>query len=330
MTAVAVLLIAALALRHQLHYVPRSLALLTSAAPGWLAGAAVLSIWSVVMLAEQQRRLLRALGTRMSPWRAVGIAYAQSSVAITVPGGSAVATAFTVRQLRAGGASLDAAVATVALSGAASVLGLMALCLPGAVLAGVGEALQMEGAATIAVALAITLALPAMLRSLPPLLLRYWQHRTAQPRRRMRAPSWVVRRWWRMGRSRKLGRDTFDAMRRLREQDWYAAVAFAVLNWFADACCLAAVARSMKIDVELAVVGTAYLAVQAGKFISPIPGGLGVAEPTLVMVLCAAGVDVLPATSTTLVYRAFSYWAVALVGLPLWLRLHRRAAATAG
>jgi uncharacterized protein (TIRG00374 family) len=322
--AAAVVVIAVVVLSRQTSYLRDSLATVATADPRWLAAAAALSVFSMSMFAEQQRVILNALGTRMSALRALAVSYAQTSVALTVPAGSAVATAFTVRQLCAIGATTDVAIGTVALSGAASALGLAAFYLGGAVLAGTDQPPSLVQTSITAVTLALTLALPAAMRSVPPVVAHYWRRRAAKPHRRLRAPAFVARRWRRMDRSRRLGRNTYGAVRALRERDWYAAVAFAALNWLADFGCLAAAAQSLHVDFDLKVVGAAYLAVQVGSYLSPLPGGFGVAEPALVVVLCAAGVGLLPATAAMLVYRVYSYWLVAVIGLPLWMRLNRQ------
>jgi uncharacterized membrane protein YbhN (UPF0104 family) len=321
--AFAVTVTSIVVLSRQVSYLPESVAAMASADARWLTAAAGLSVLSIAMLAEQQRVLLRALGTRISVPRGLAIAYAQTSVTLTVPAGSAVATAFTIRQLRARGASLDTAVGAVSLSGAASVLGLTGSYLAGAVLAASNRAPGVALASTALAALALTLIVPAAIRSLPPLVVRRWRRRLAVPDRRMRAPAFVIRRWRRMGRFRKLGRDTFGTMLALRERDWYAAVALAALNWIADAASLVATAHSLHIGLDVHVVGVAYLAVQVGKYVSPVPGGVGVVEPALIVILSSAGVDVPSAVAVGLLYRLFSCWLVAFLGLPLWIRLNR-------
>jgi len=312
-------------LSRQARHLPDTAGAMALADGGWLATAAGLSVASMLMLAGQQLLLMRALGIRMPAPRALAITYAQTSITLTVPGGSAVATAFAVRRLRTVGASVDAAVGVVALSGAASVLGLACSYAVGAVIAGSGGT---PGPLWISVAVAVltlTLTVPAGIRSLPAMVVRRWQRRVSIPDRRVRAPAFVVRRWRRMRRSRRLGRDTLAALLALRERDWYLAVLMAALNWIADIAALVAAARSLHIGLDLRVVGVAYLTVQAGRYLSLLPGGLGVVEPTLVVILSTADVRVPAAVGVVLIYRLFSYWLVALVGLPLWLRPDRKA-----
>lgn len=323
--ATAVTVTAIVVLSRQVRYLPDSLAAMAAADVRWLVAAAALSVLSMAMFAEQQRLLLHALGARVSVPRALAITYAQTAVTLTIPGGSAVATTFAVRQLCVGGASVDMAVGAVALSGAASVLGLAGSYLAGVVLAGGDRAPGVAQISTAVAVLALTLTLPAAIRSLPAMAVRRWRNRLAIPDRRMRAPAFVVRRWRRMKRSRKLGRDTFGAMLALRERDWYRAVGLAVLNWVTDIASLVATARGLHIGLDTRVVGVAYLAIQVGKYVSPLPGGLGVVEPTLVVILSSAGVRAPSAAALVLIYRLFSYWLVAFVGLPLWVRLNRRA-----
>ncbi len=322
---VAITGIAIVILTREVRYLPETVAAMAGADARWLATAAGLSILSVAMFAEQQRVLLRALGTRISVPRALAIAYGQTSVTHTVPAGSAVGTAFAVRQLCARGTSVDTAVGAVALSGVASVLGLACSYVAGGVLAGSDRTPGVVQISTTIAVLALTLIVPAAIRSLPPTAVRLWRNRLAAPDRRMRAPAFVVRRWRRMDRSRKLVRDTFGTMLALRKRDWYLAVGLAVLNWIADIASLVAAARSVHVGLDVRVVGAAYLAIQLGRYVSPLPGGLGVVEPTVIVVLSSADVGVPAAAAVVLMYRFFSYWLVAFLGLPFWVRMNRQA-----
>ncbi len=97
-------------------------------------------------------------------------------------------------------------------------------------------------------------------------------------------------------------------------------MAAAVTNWVADlscllACCLAVGAD----DATLGVVLLAYLAGTSVSGISLVPGGLGVVDTALILILVGNGVGTAHATAAVLLYRALSLGFGLVVGWAAWI-----------
>lgn len=126
--AAAVLALAmAVALRGRMPDPAEVAAALGGADLRWLALAVVLQPLSQTAFAWQQRTMLAALGVGTSARDAVAVTYTRAAISLTFPAGSAVATAYAIRQFRRRGASTATAATGVLLSGVASVTGLV-LC----------------------------------------------------------------------------------------------------------------------------------------------------------------------------------------------------------
>ncbi|WP_083473935.1 lysylphosphatidylglycerol synthase transmembrane domain-containing protein [Frankia sp. R43] len=322
-----VVIAAVVMLSRQARYLPKSPSVLATADGRWVLAAGGLSVLSVLAFAGQQLVLLRALGAQLSARRALMVTYAQTAITMIVPGGSAAGTAYTLSNLRAAGITVDAALGALTLSGIASLLGLCGLYAVGAVLFGAAWPPGAPQVAAVLVVMALICCLPVAVRSLPERAFRR-RRQAANPTRRLRTSALVACRWrwgrfW-MRRAREVGRAIVVATRSLRERDWFVAVGLAGLNWATDALALAAAARATGADTDPQTLGLAYLAVQVGRYVSPLPGGLGIVEPTLALLLSSAGASVTDASATTLIYRAFSYWHIAAVGLPLGLWMNGR------
>ena len=65
-----------------------------------LALAIGLEVFSVVMVAETERLVLGRVGARVSARSALALAYAQSAIALSAPGGPVLANAFMYREFR--------------------------------------------------------------------------------------------------------------------------------------------------------------------------------------------------------------------------------------
>ena len=103
-----------------------------------------------------------------------------------------------------------------------------------------------------------------------------------------------------------------------------AALAFAVTNWLADLCCLAAVAQAFDLPLTFVQLGTVYVVVQLVRQVPVTPGGMGVIEASLLAALVAAGAGQAPAAAAVLGYRLFSCWLIIPLGLFTWTLLRRK------
>jgi putative heme transporter len=261
----------------------------------WFGLAAMAQVWSLANFARQQRRLLGAFGVRMTLPQSMALTLSRSAIAISLPAGSAVSAAFAFQQFRAKGASARVATAVMVLSGVMSFMGLGVLYLVGSTIAGLISFCLAAGILVGLIALVV-------------LLWRRWNPVSE-------------------GRIARLVRAAHDVAPR----HWLLALLFAMVNWFADLLCLAAVARSFDVILPLTVIAATYLGVQIARQIPLTPGGIGVIETGLLAGLVGAGASSAPAAATVLGYRVLSCWLIIPLGLIAWTALRRagRAAAEA-
>ena len=100
-----------------------------------------------------------------------------------------------------------------------------------------------------------------------------------------------------------------------RRQDWAAGLAYASLNWTADLVCLIACTRAVGAqDATIGLVVLAYVAGMSASSIALIPGGLGVTDAAMILVLTHGGLGAASATAAVLLYRLVSYLFIAAIG----------------
>jgi hypothetical protein len=109
---------------------------------------------------------------------------------------------------------------------------------------------------------------------------------------------------------------------------WFTCLAAAMINWGLDAVVLVMGLLTVGGPVPWRGVLLCYAAAQLLVELPITPGGLGLVEGGLVEVLTRFHVPVSRATAGTLMYRAFSYWLLLLLGwaAALWLTLRNRRA----
>lgn len=289
-------------------YIGRAFARLPDADGGWLAVAIALELLSVRAFAGTQQQILRAGDLKVGARRMTALTYASTALSLSLPGGAAVSSAYAFRQLRAWGATVAAAGFAITASGVLSAASFAALAgAAGAVAGGIGTT------ALLALGLLVLFAgFVLLLRRVPPvrlaggLLSRVNRLRHAPP-------------------EAGLGLVTsFLADLRtihLRRWAWLGAFGTALLNWTLDLACLVACCRAVGIDhVPLATVLLAYVAGMSAASLSPLPGGAGLADAALIVVLAGGGpgTGTAVATAAVLTYRLINLVMVVGVG---WLAL---------
>ncbi|HTZ22572.1 MAG TPA: lysylphosphatidylglycerol synthase transmembrane domain-containing protein, partial [Streptosporangiaceae bacterium] len=85
-------------------------------------------------------------------------------------------------------------------------------------------------------------------------------------------------------------------------------VAIAVGVWACDFLCLICSFGAIHAQVPWGGVLLAYGAAQAASALPIVPGGLGIVEGSLAVILAAYGVARVPAISAALAYRLVSFW----------------------
>jgi uncharacterized membrane protein YbhN (UPF0104 family) len=273
----------------------------------WLLAALIAEVVSFLALAQAQRQMLSAAGTRPRLRAVVGLTLEANAINVTLPGGTALAAQYSLRRMRAWGASGGAATFAVLASGVVSLLAFTGLALVWATTAGGGGALAAVAPAVLALA-ALT--------------------------QRDRLLSWAMalvrraNRWRRRpldaGLARLAGfRQQLRAVRPDRRH-WWRAFGHAGLNWVADLGCLVACCAAVGVHPgRLSLVLGAYLAGMSVSSLSFLPAGLGATEAAMIAALGGGGLSPGAASCGVLCYRALSVGLVVTVGWLLWLRTRR-------
>jgi putative heme transporter len=317
---VAACVAAVIALRHKVPTAHDLIGAIRTADVPWLLAGLVAEYVSLAMFARQQQWLLRGLGvpTRIGP--ALAVTYSRSAIAISLPAGSAVSAGFAYQTFRRWGASPQVATAVMVISGIQSTAGLALLYLFGFLAVfgtDPGPIWQAYPVGTVA-AVATTAALAV--------LAAWGLGRRAPTRPPTPAPVAVgggpVRR--RLRQVVGMARDVAATAAAMPARHKGASLAFAVANWLADLCCLAAVARAFDLPLTFTQLAIVYLGVQLVRQIPVTPGGMGVIEASLLAALVAAGAGEAPAAAAVLGYRLFSCWLIIPAGLFTWTMLRRR------
>jgi uncharacterized membrane protein YbhN (UPF0104 family) len=317
----ALLVVAGFSLRGTLPSVTTVTDAILDADTNWLAVAAAAELVSMAMFARQQRRLLTAFGVHMPRHRALALAYSRSAIAISLPAGSAISSAYAFRQFRGDGASRRTAATVMVLSGLLSFAALALLYATGALAAGavhLGIAWH-EEPGTTRVSVLITLALVTFVG------LFAWRSTWQIHPRHPRTHQPVATRWPRLAALLTPLTDAVTSSRDIGGRDWGLALAAALTNWLTDLLCLYAASQAFHLPVSLAQLGAVYLTVQVVRQIPLTPGGIGVIEVSLLAGLVSAGAGDGAAAATVLVYRLLSCWLIIPVGLLCWLGLRRPA-----
>ena len=277
---------------------------------GWLVAAVGLEATSMVVFAAIQRRLLRAGRIEVGLGPMVGITLAANALALSLPGGVAWGAPWVFRRLRRRGADSALAGWVVLVAGGLGSFALFLVVALGVEIAGD------QGPVADARAPMAALALLPLLVAVAAVLVR----------RSARAGA-ILRRAEGMAASASLGRRMNEVVRglatrmrqvRLGRRGWAGAGALAGLNWLIDCACLVACVWAVGGSVPWRGVLLAYGLSQAAACLPVIPGGLGVVEGSLAVLLIAYGMPANDALASVVLYRIVSFWAVVPAGWGAW------------
>ena len=283
------------AARHEFHHL----------AVGWIVASVLAEGTSLAGFGLLQHRVLHAAGTRMPLPGLVALSLANEAIANTVPAGPALSCVYRYRYYRQRGASEASAgwcVFTVLIAQAVSMALLLLVGVLVAMLASasVGSAgVAAVGAVIVIGGLAVLIRRDLVLRLIG-LLLRTTQRVTGHPRE-----------------DRCVRIDA--ALARMREiplgaRSMVTVVVIAAGVWACDFLCLICSFGAIHARVPWAGVLLAYGAAQAASALPIVPGGLGIVEGSLAVILSAYGVARIPAISAALAYRLVSFWLSIAVG----------------
>ena len=277
-----------------------------------LALAIGLEFFSVVMVAATERRVFGRVGARVSPGSALALAYAQSAIALSAPGGPVLANAYMYREFRRRGLHHVVVGWVLVTITVVSTVGLTVFSVLGA------KGSSSFGWGTLVISALIVLLLATMIvaASAPLLLTPFALVLLSVSRKISHRPVDPHEAWQRFA-----GR---LAAVELRRRDWLVLFGYAVANWAADCACLFLAARALDARLSFTSIVIAYAAGQAVLSFPLTPGGIGVFEAAVTAALVQAGMNGRNALASVLLYRFISFWAVLLIGWSCWLWLHRR------
>ncbi|MEP6661757.1 MAG: lysylphosphatidylglycerol synthase transmembrane domain-containing protein [Acidimicrobiales bacterium] len=277
-----------------------------------LALAIALEFFSVVMVAATERRVFGRVGARVSPGSALALAYAQSAIAFSAPGGPVLANAFMYREFRRRGLHHVVVGWVLVTITVVSTVGLTVFSVIGAK----GSSSFGLGTLIITVVIVGLLATMIITASAPLLLTPFAMVLLRVSRKIINHPVDPHHTWQRF--AARL------AAVELRRRDWLVLFGYAVANWAADCACLFLAARALDAPVSFTSIVIAYAAGQAVLSFPLTPGGIGVFEAGVTAALVHAHMTGRDALATVLLYRFISFWAILLIGWSCWLWLHRR------
>jgi uncharacterized protein (TIRG00374 family) len=272
---------------------------------GWMVASVLAEGTSLAGFGLLQHRVLRVAGARIALPGLVGLSLANEAIANTVPGGPAVSCVYRYRYYQRRGADGATSGWCVFMVVIAQAVGMSLLLLVGAAVALLASA-SVGGAGIAAVGLVIVIAGGVVLvrRDLVLRLIaagvRIAQRLTGHPKR---------------GASERIE----AALARIREIPLSARatamiVAIAVAVWACDFLCLLCSFAAVHAAVPWKGVLLAYGAAQAAGSLPVVPGGLGIVEGSLAVILVAYRVARIPAIGAALAYRLVSFWLSIAVG----------------
>lgn len=289
--------------------IAESLGLLAGADWRWVGAAIVAQAVSMGAMARQQRRLLGVGGSRISLSGVLATTYAGNAISVGLPlAGPAAATLFAMRRFVALGADASVAGWALAVSGVFSSFALIAVVALGAVVSGSGFAIVTASIGVLGGAVPLAVLLLSLRREGPRQLLEKLGTRLVAGVQKVAGKP--------EGDPEDLVAEQLDEVTALepdRPTLWIAAL-LAVLNWLADAACLALAILAVGGDVPWEGLLLAWAAGTAVASLGLTPGGLGVVEAALSSALIAAGLVGSTAIAAVLVYRIVSLWLVLAAG----------------
>jgi uncharacterized protein (TIRG00374 family) len=284
----------------------------------WLFVSVAAEIGSITMLSWFQHRLLRVGDLPVTVANLLPVTMASNAVAQSLPAGSLFAEGYAFRQYQRLGASRALGIWAELSAGALAAAALAGVAVAGAAVT--GPALRLQLLPILAFVFAGALVAAALFRRAP--LLGSLLGRALRGAQRL-APQRVCR----LLRSAQESTREMECFRPSWGV-WLTCLAGAALNWCLDALVLLMGLLTVGAPVPWRGFLLCYAAAQLLVELPITPGGLGLVEGGLVVVLTRFHVAASSATAATLMYRAVSYWLLLLVGwvAVLWLTLRNRQA----
>jgi putative heme transporter len=271
----------------------------------WETGAVLAEALSIVGYGFLQQRVLRWGGAELSLPSLTLISIANNAIAYSVPGEPAVSSAYRYRFFRrhgASGASSGWAILTILI---AQAIGMSLLLLIGVIVALFGHTgvqargIVIAGLVVVVGAGALLVRRDLLLRFLG-VLIRLCRRLTGHPRGDVMARI----------------ESTLQRMREIPLSSGAAVsvVVMATALWLMDlvilVCCFGAVHAQVPWSGVLLAFGVAQIVAS----LPIVPGGIGLVEGSLAVILVAYGAKKVPALAVVLIYRLLTFWLVIIVG----------------
>ena len=274
---------------------------------GWGVATVAFEMASLALYAWLQRVVLRASGATVGIVGLWAVTLANDAIALSVPGEPAFSSVFRYRQYRRRGASAPQAGWTILTLLIAQAVGLSSLLVVAVVLtfadrsAHVGAGVTVFALVVVVLALAVLVRRDVVVRGLTALV-RIVRRRTGRPRGDLGARL----------------EDVLARMRVMRTRPAFTGlvVVLAASVWLLDAACLACAFAAVREAVPWHGLLLAYGVAQIVAVLPIVPGGFGLVEGSLAVVLVAYGARRVPALSAVLVYRLVSFWLALAAGWP--------------
>jgi uncharacterized protein (TIRG00374 family) len=286
---------------------------LASVSGDWVVAAIAAETVSLLAFAWLQHRVLHLSGTTMPLPGLFLLTLANDAIANSVPGEPAVSSAYRYRYYRRRGATGASAGWTIFTILIAQAVGMSLLLLLG-VLAALAGSTSTLGAGVTVIGLVIVLGAGAILirRDLVLRLASAAVRGVDRLTRRSARPS---------GPQRTLAARIEGTLTRMREiplgpRSTVTVVAIATAVWWCDFLCLVCSFRAVHSPIPWHGVLLAYGVAQVVGSFPIVPGGLGLVEGSLAVVLVAYGAGRVPAVSAALAFRMVNFWLAIAVG---WL-----------
>ncbi len=272
---------------------------------GWVVGAAAAEAASLWVFAFLQRTVLRLAGVSIAMPGLFLLTMANDAIANTVPGEPAVSSAFRYRYYRrrgADGASSGWTIFTILI---AQAIGMSLLLLLGVLIALAGGPGGRDGRAAVAGLIIVAAAGAVLVRRdlvirLAEAMVRGIRRVTGHPRG-------------------SIGARITSTLTRMREipLSRRATVTIVVLAagvWLCDFACLLCAFGAVHATIPWAGVLLAYCVSEVAASLPIVPGGIGVVEGSLAVILAGYGAGRTPALAAALVFRGVSFWLAIAVG----------------
>ena len=274
----------------------------------WVLVAAAAEAGSVLAFAHIQHRALKLSGTKVSLRAMTALSLANDAIANTIPGEPVVSSAYRYRYYRRHGATGASAGWTIFTILIAQAIGMSLILLFGVLMALLGSAHAKNTTITITGLVVVIAAGAVLVRR--DLILRL---AATLPRAVRRACG------DRHARLTSLTEHVEATLTRMRQIPLSTTatieiVAIATFVWLADFGCLVASFWAVHATVPVYGVLLAYGVAQVVGSLPFIPGGIGIIESSLAVILIEYGAGRVAALSAALVYRIISFWLGIAVG----------------